>query len=88
LGPRKRRRFHFPFTPPSRSWLHQVERWLRLIMEKMIRRGTLCSVAELERAIYQWLATWNDEPQSLVWKATADAILDRVHLCREAIVKT
>jgi hypothetical protein len=65
-----------------------VERWLGLITEKMIRRGPLCSVAELERAIYQWLATWNDGPQSLVWKATADVILDKVHRCREAVVKT
>ena len=36
-------------------------------------------MAELELAIYQWLATWNDEPQALVWKATPDAILDKVH---------
>src|ERR1700692_4229947 len=31
LKPRKRRRFHFHFTPTSSSWLNQVERWFGLI---------------------------------------------------------
>src|SRR6202158_2384682 len=56
LKPRKRRRFHFHFTPTSSSWLNQVERWFGLITDRMIRRGTFHSVAELEQAIYTWLA--------------------------------
>lgn len=76
LKPRKRRRFHFHFTPTSSSWLNQVERWFGLITDKMIRRGTFHSVDELEGALYQWLATWNDKPKPFVWKATADVILD------------
>ena len=88
LKPKKRRRFHFHFTPTSTSWLNQVERWFGLITDRMIRRGTFCSVPELERAIYQWLATWNDKPTPFVWKATADVILDKVRRCREAIAKS
>jgi transposase len=87
LRPRKRRRFHFHFTPTSSSWLNQVERWFGLITERMIRRGTFRSVEELERAIYLWLANWNDVPKAFVWKATADVILDKVRRCREAVVK-
>jgi transposase len=87
LKPRKRRRFHFHFTPTSGSWLNQVERFFGLITEKMIRRGTFLSADELERAIYAWLATWNDKPKPFVWKATADVILDKVRRCKEAIVK-
>src|SRR5271157_3057559 len=63
LKPKRRRRFHFHFTPTSSSWLNQVERWFALITQRMIRRGTFRSVAELERAIYQWLANWNEEPR-------------------------
>src|SRR4051794_4834911 len=37
LKPRKRRRFHFHFTPTSSSWLNQVERWFGLITDRMIR---------------------------------------------------
>lgn len=83
LKPRKRRRFHFHFTPTSSSWLNQVERWFGLITDKMIRRGTFHSVEELERAIYSWLATWNDTPKAFAWKASAEVILDKVRRCKE-----
>jgi transposase len=83
LKPRKRRRFHFHFTPTSSSWLNQVERLFGLITDKMIRRGTFHSVEELERAIYAWLATWNDKPKPFIWKATADVILEKVRRCKE-----
>lgn len=87
LKPKKRRRFHFHFTPTSSSWLNQVERLFGLITERMIRRGTFHRVDELERAIYQWLAAWNNEPRPFVWKATADVILYKIRRCREAVVK-
>jgi transposase len=87
LKPKKRRRFHFHFTPTSSSWLNQVERLFGFITDRMIRRRTFLCVEELERAIYQWLAHWNQKPQAFVWKATADVILDKVRRCREAIVK-
>jgi transposase len=87
LKPKKRRRFHFHFTPTSSSWLNQIERLFGLITDRMIRRGTFLGVDELERAIYQWLAHWNSQPKPFVWKATADVILDKVRRCKEAIVK-
>jgi hypothetical protein len=51
LKPKKRRRFHFRFTPTSSSWLNQVERLFGLITDRMIRRGTFPCVDEPERAI-------------------------------------
>src|SRR5438445_5875812 len=83
LKSRKHRHFYFHFTPTSSSWLNQVERFFALITERMIRRGTFRSVEELERAIYAWLANWNNKPQPFVWKATADVILDKVRRCKE-----
>ncbi len=77
------RRFQVHFTPTSSSWLNQVERWFGLITERMMRRGTFHSVAELEHAIYKWLANWNQKPQTFVWKATAEVILDKVRRCKE-----
>jgi len=88
LKPKKRRRFHFHFTPTSSSWLNQVERLFGLITDRMIRRGTFHCVDELERAIYRWLAEWNEQAKPFVWKATADVILDKVRRCKEAIVKS
>jgi transposase len=87
LKPKKRRRFHFHFTPTSGSWLNQVERFFGLITDKMIRRGTFHCVEDLEKDIYQWLANWNQKPKPFEWKATADVILDKVRRCKEAIVK-
>ncbi len=83
LKPKKRRRFHFHFTPTSSSWLNQVERFFALITERMIRRGTFHSVHELETAIYHWLAGWNGAPTPFTWKASADVILDKVRRCKE-----
>src|SRR5579859_4134033 len=83
LKPKKRQRFHFHFTPTSSSWLNQVERFFALITGRMIRRGTFHSAAELEKAIYQWLAQWNGAPTPFVWKASADVILDKVRRCKE-----
>jgi len=88
LKPKKRRRFHFHFTPTSSSWLNQVERFFALITDRMIRRGTFHSADELEQAIYKWLANWNVSPAPFVWKASADVILDKVRRCREAIAKS
>ena len=83
LKAKKRRRFHFHFTPTSSSWLNQVERFFALITERMIRRGTFHSAAELEKAIYHWLAAWNGAPVPFVWKAPAEVILDKVRRCKE-----
>lgn len=83
LKPKKRKRFHFHFTPTSSSWLNQVERFFALITGRMIRRGTFHSTAELEQAIYQWLANWNGDPTPFVWKASADIILAKVRRCKE-----
>jgi transposase len=85
LKAKKRQRIHLHFTPTSSSWLNQVERWFGLITERMIRRGTFLSVQELERAIYAWLATWNENPKPFAWKATADVILDKVRRCKELV---
>lgn len=83
LKPKRRSRFHFHFTPTSSSWLNQVERFFALITERMIRRGTFHSAAELEQAIYRWLAAWNGSPMPFTWKASADVILDKVRRCKE-----
>jgi transposase len=83
LKPKRRGRFHFHFTPTSSSWLNQVERLFALITQRMIRRGTFHSAADLEQAIYKWLAHWNGSATPFVWKASADVILDKVRRCKE-----
>jgi transposase len=81
LKPKKRRRFHFHFTPTSSSRLNQVERWFEST-RKRIRRDSFSSVQELEKAIYEYPAAWNEAPKPFVWKATADSILEKVKRCK------
>ena len=44
-------RFHIHFIPTSSSWLNLVERFLREITDRRIRRGVFRSVRELIKAI-------------------------------------
>jgi len=67
-------RFHLHFTPTSASWLNLVERWFGLITQQTIRRGTFNSVTQLERAIANFLAHWNDHAKPFVWTKSAQQI--------------
>jgi transposase len=69
-------RFQVHFTPTSASWLNLVERWFAELTAKWLRRGTHRSVAELERAIREWVQRGNADPRPFVWHKTADQILD------------
>jgi len=80
------RRFHLHFIPTSSSWLNMVERWLGELTEKRVRRGTFRSVAELVRAIEQYLQDCNRAPKKYVWTKSADMILGKVARCKEALV--
>ncbi len=67
-------RFYIHFTPANASWLNLVERWLRLITQQTIRRGSFDSIAQLERAITRFLEHWNQSAQPFTWTKTAREI--------------
>ena len=71
----KRPRWHIHFIPTSSSWLNQVERFFGLLTQKQIRRGVHRSVAELERAILDYIDTVNSNPRPFQWVKSADDIL-------------
>jgi len=74
----RRPRFHLHFTPTSSSWINLVERWFAVLTDKQIRRGTHRSVRQLESAIKDYLAIYNESPKPFVWAKTADEILTNV----------
>ena len=82
---KKHPRFHIHFTPTSASWLNMVERFFAEITRKRIRRGVFKSVAELEQAIYDYLAIHNHNPVPFVWTATATAILDKTARAKQTL---
>jgi len=79
-------RFHMHFTPTSSSWLNLVERFFRELTQKRIRRGTFCSVAELVRAIRNYLANHNRAPKPFVWTAKAEDILKKIQRARAVLI--
>ena len=78
----KHARFTLHFTPTSSSWLNLVERWFRELTEKRVRRGSFESVPELISAIEEYLAASNANPKPFVWRASAQAILDKLARCK------
>jgi transposase len=67
------------FTPTYSSWLNLVERFFAELTNRAVRRGSFTSVRALEKAIYAFLDTWNEDPNPFVWTASADTILRRLN---------
>lgn len=82
---RRHPRFHLHFTPTSSSWLNLVERWLRELTDKRIRRGTFRNVPELISAIKEYLSSQNQNPKVFVWTASVERIMTKVAKCKEAL---
>src|ERR1700737_4300289 len=78
-------RFTPHFVPTSSSWLNLVERWFGELTSKRVRRGSFHSVEDLETAIADFLATWNENPRPFVWTATVESIEDRLSRCRQTL---
>jgi transposase len=75
-------RFVCHFIPTSSSWLNMVERWFRELTEKAIRHGVFKSVPDLEKAIAEYLAAWNDNPRPFIWTATVGEIVEKLARAR------
>lgn len=82
---KRHRRFEFHFTPTSGSWLNLVERWFAELTNKAVRRGSFASVADLEHAIDEFLAAWNENPKPFVWTATMESIIEKLDHCRHTL---
>jgi transposase/transcriptional regulator with XRE-family HTH domain len=78
-------RFISHFVPTSSSWLNLVERWFGELTSKRIRRGSFGSVEDLEKAIREFLAAWNENPKPFVWTATVDSIVEKLSRCRQIV---
>ncbi|NKE73833.1 IS630 family transposase [Nitrospiraceae bacterium HYJII51-Mn-bac16s-1-B09] len=80
-------RFVCHFVPTSSSWLNLVERWFGELTRKRIRRDSFISVEDLERAIGEFMAAWNENPKPFVWTATVESIVEKLSRCRQTLEK-
>ena len=83
----RHKRFHMHFTPTSSSWLNLVERFFADLTEDCVRAGSFTSVMELTDAITIYLAERNKHPQPYRWKASGQAILEKIHRARQALAE-
>jgi transposase len=82
---KKHPRFTMHFTPTSSSWLNMVERFFSELTTKRVRRGVFRSVAELEKAILDFIEKHNENPRIFTWTKDADTILAKVAKCKEVL---
>ena len=80
-------RFHFHFTPTSASWLNMVERFLRDLTDKALRRGSFYNVDDLIGAIDEYINAHNANPKPFIWTASPNDILAKVKRARRALDK-
>lgn len=67
-------RFVEHFIPTHSSWLNLVERWFGEITSKRIRRESWSGVAQLEKAISEYIKGWNKSGRRFKWVRTAEQI--------------
>jgi transposase len=80
-------RFHVHFIPTSSSWLNLIERWFREITDKRIRREAFGSVRQLIATIMDYIEHHNNDPETFVWTAKAEDILEKVRRARAVLNK-
>jgi len=78
-------RFIPHFVPTSSSWLNLVERWFGELTSKRVRRGSFSSVADLQKAIGEFLDAWNENPKPFVWTTTVESIQQKLARCRQTL---
>ncbi len=81
----RHRRFHLHFTPSTASWLNLVERFFAEITRRRIRRGMFHSVADLQRAINDYLEHHNTDPKPFVWTASASSIIEKINRGKQTL---
>jgi transposase len=70
----KKGRFVEHFIPTYSSWLNLIERWFAEITNKRIRRESWNSVLELEKAITDYITSWNNSGNHFTWTKTFDEL--------------
>ena len=81
----KHPRFVCHFIPTSSSWLNMVERWFRELTDKAIRRGVFLSVPDLQKAIAEFMAGWNENPRPFIWTASVGDIVAKLDRARKKL---
>jgi transposase len=78
-------RFIPHFVTTGSSCLNLIESWFAELTSKRARRGPFRKVEDLEKAIMEFLAAWNEHSRPFVWTATVESIKEKLSRCRQTI---
>src|SRR5258708_24361071 len=84
---RRHPRVQMHFMPTGASWLNMVERFLRDLSVKRMRRGAFHNVRELIAVIQSYIASNNQNPKLFTWTAKASDILEKVKRSQATLQK-
>ena len=52
-------RIRFVYTPKHSSWLNQIEIWFSVLVRKLLRRSSFCSLEDLKQRILRFIDYFN-----------------------------
>ena len=60
------------WLPTNASWLDQLEIWFSLLQRKLLRPNHFASTTELQQAILDFIARYNQTAKPLKWSYTVE----------------
>jgi putative transposase len=57
----------FHSTPNHSSWLNHIEIWLRILVRKVLKRGSFSSVGEVETKVLAFIDHYNQTAKPFKW---------------------
>jgi transposase len=52
-------RIVFHYTPKHASWKNQIEIWFSILVRKLLKRGSFCSIADLKAKVLAFIEYFN-----------------------------
>ncbi len=62
------------WLPTNASWLDQIEIWFSLLQRKLLQPNHFTSLDELQRAILDFIAHYNQTAKPLKWSYTVEQL--------------
>jgi hypothetical protein len=66
--------FHVFWLPTNASWLDQIEIWFSILQRKRLQPNHFGSLPELEQAITDFIAYYNQEAKPIKWTYTIEKL--------------
>jgi Integrase core domain len=62
------------WLPKNASWLDQIEIWFSLLQRKLLQPNHFVSTNELQQAIFDFIARYNQTAKPLKWSYTVEKL--------------